>query len=83
MTNAGAAQAAGVAPAQGYGKAIIGTLVQPFSGALSIVVLALVGAHVGHDLGPALDGAITTLVETPITLAAILLTPHNLFSQGT
>lgn len=65
-------------PTQGYGKAIVGGLVQPFAGALAAVILYFVDPT-GQALPSSIHAAITTLVETPITVLAIIYTPHNLF----
>ena len=78
MTVPGVPSAAGI----GYGKAILSGLVQPFCGALSAVVIALVEAKLGHPLGSTLAAAVDTLISTPITVAVIVWTPHNLFSGG-
>lgn len=64
---------------QGYGKAIVSGLVQPFAGALAVVVIAITESIIGHPLSSMLDGAVTTLIETPITILAVVYTPHNLF----
>ena len=64
---------------QGYGKAVIGGLVQPFAAALGQLVVAGVTAWIGHDPGATVDGALLTVVSTLVTVPAIILTPHNLF----
>lgn len=67
--------------AQGYGKALVAGIVQPFAGAVAALVVAIVQSHIGHPLGDGLSGALTTVVEFPIVTAAIILTPHDILSR--
>lgn len=81
MTNTSAGAPA-PAPQMGYGKAVIGGLIQPFCAALAAVVIAVAEAKIGHPLGSTLSAAVETLITTPVTIAAVLYTPHNLFGAS-
>ena len=68
-------------PNMGYAKAFIGAFVQPFTAGLSQLIVALIAYKIGHDPGVMIDGSIQTVISTPITLAAIIYTPHDLMSK--
>lgn len=65
----------------GYGKAIVAGIVQPFAAAVAVLACAAVEAHVGHPLSSAVATALDTVIEMPLTVLAIVWTPHDLISK--